>query len=223
MRLIPNVACALKIASQPSNVQIPKAERIGGMSGLKFGFAKVLVGLGGSFAGLIPDQRRGAASENCRRNTEEKGFEFHAHNVCTRPPFQSIRKSPALWLASGGGGRHICEAQASRGHGFSSGPELAGFDGACDAGFEFVGGGFEIEMRLQVKPEFRRHAEVAPKPQGGVGGDGALAVDDFVNAARRHADVFGQAVLRDAHWLEEFFVQDFAGRDVGQQFAFHSQ
>jgi len=69
---------------------------------------------------------------------------------------------------------------------------------------------FQVVVGLQVEPELRRHAKVTPKPQGGTRGDGSLALDNFINAARGHADVFSQSVLGDAHRFEEFLNQDFA-------------
>ena len=73
----------------------------------------------------------------------------------------------------------------------------------------------QIIMRLQVEPELRRHLEVAPQAQGGVGGDRALTLDDLVDAARWNANVQGEPVLANAHRLEKLLGQDFTRGDVG--------
>ena len=69
-------------------------------------------------------------------------------------------------------------------------------------------------MSLQVQPEFGSHAEIAPQAQGGVRRNGPLAFDNFVDAARRHAQVFRQPVLGDIHGPEKLLGQDFPRRDV---------
>ncbi|MGH8694308.1 MAG: PIN domain-containing protein [Burkholderiales bacterium] len=46
-----------------------------------------------------------------------------------------------------------------------------------------------------------------------VGGDGALAADDFADALGRHADLLGQPILADPHRLQKLFEQHFAGCD----------
>ena len=44
---------------------------------------------------------------------------------------------------------------------------------------------FQVVVRLQVEPELWRQAEVAAQSQGRVRSDGALALDDFIDAARK--------------------------------------
>ncbi|MBU6409054.1 MAG: hypothetical protein KGR98_01580 [Verrucomicrobia bacterium] len=40
---------------------------------------------------------------------------------------------------------------------FGNWPELAGFDGAGDTRFQFIGGGFEVKMGLQIQPPAGAH------------------------------------------------------------------
>jgi hypothetical protein len=46
----------------------------------------------------------------------------------------------------------------------------------------------QLIIGLQTDEETVRHFEIARQPQVGVGGDGALAQDDLVDAPRRYAD-----------------------------------
>jgi hypothetical protein len=68
----------------------------------------------------------------------------------------------------------------------------------------------KVVARLEVQPEPIRGAEVTGEPKGGVSGDGALAVDNLIDASRRNADVLGESVLTNAHRLEELLEQDLA-------------
>ena len=77
-----------------------------------------------------------------------------------------------------------------------------------------------VVLGLQVHPEARLHAEEQAQPQGRIGGDGALAVDQVADAAGRHVDVCRQLARGDAHGFHEVFQQDFAGVDFVQQFEF---
>ena len=70
----------------------------------------------------------------------------------------------------------------------------AGGDAALDF-LAMVGcGDGQVMRHLKVQPEFRRRAEIARQPQGGVGGDPAPFVDDFPDAGRRHAQSQGQSI-----------------------------
>jgi len=46
--------------------------------------------------------------------------------------------------------------------------------------------------RLQIEPEFRRGPEPVAKAQGGVAGEGLLAVDDLRDPVGRHVDLARQ-------------------------------
>lgn len=81
----------------------------------------------------------------------------------------------------------------------------------------------QFVIGLEVEPELRAVAEVLREAERGVGGDGALAMHDFIDAARRDADVFREPVFGEAERLEKFFDQHFAGRDEWEQFGFHIQ
>ena len=76
----------------------------------------------------------------------------------------------------------------------------------------FFGNGSVIRD-LPAQPPTVAEAEVAAEPKVSVCRDGALARDDFADPLCRYADVFGEAVLRKAKWLEEFFFKHLAGRD----------
>ena len=78
----------------------------------------------------------------------------------------------------------------------------------------------QFVIGLEVEPELRAVAEVLGKAERGVRGDGALAMHDFIDAARRDADVFRKPVFGKAERLEKFFDQHFAGRDEREQFGF---
>ncbi len=53
-------------------------------------------------------------------------------------------------------------------------------------------------VRLEIEPHIGGPAEVAFEPQGGVHGEGALALHDLVDAPGRDANVLGDAVFREA-------------------------
>lgn len=58
--------------------------------------------------------------------------------------------------------------------------------------------GFKVKSSLEVEPELFRRAKVSREPDSGVSTHGPGAVDDFVDASWRDADVEGYPVLRDA-------------------------
>ena len=61
---------------------------------------------------------------------------------------------------------------------------------------------FEVVVSLQIDPETVGGAEGSGQPQGGVGADRPLAVNDFIDPARWHVDDLGQAVLTDGQRAE---------------------
>ena len=80
----------------------------------------------------------------------------------------------------------------------------------------------DVVIGLEVQPELRGGAEILAEADRGIDRDRACAADDFVDAARRNADVLGQAVFGDAQRRQEFFGENFAGRDEREQlFFFH--
>jgi hypothetical protein len=62
----------------------------------------------------------------------------------------------------------------------------------------------------------RGYAEQAAEAHGGVGGDGAVACADFVDAALGHADGFRNFVASQSQRFDEVAQQDFAGMDRRQ-------
>jgi len=80
---------------------------------------------------------------------------------------------------------------------------------------ELIFGHVQIIVHLQPEPELRRHVEVARQTQRRIRGNAPLALDDFVNPSRRHADVQGQAVLAKGHGFEKL-VQEYLARVYGR-------
>ena len=74
-----------------------------------------------------------------------------------------------------------------------------------------LAGDGRVVVGLSVKPPSIAAPKVPAQPKVGVGGDGPLAGDDVTDPLRRHADVLGQAVFRQAKGLEKFIVVHFAG------------
>lgn len=75
-----------------------------------------------------------------------------------------------------------------------------------------------IVVGLEVKPDFGGPAEVALEAERGIGSDGPLAFDDFIDAPGRDANILCQAVFGKAQRGEEIFAQDFAGMDGSECF-----
>lgn len=71
---------------------------------------------------------------------------------------------------------------------------------------------------LKIEPEFGAGSEVAGGAQGGVGGDVAFLIYDFTDAAYGDVQLAGEGVDADAERFHEFFAEDFAGVDGGQEF-----
>jgi len=52
-------------------------------------------------------------------------------------------------------------------------------------------------------------------------GDGPLALDDLIDAARRHPDVHRQPILAQTHRFEKVLCENFSRSDICRQFDFH--
>ncbi len=76
-------------------------------------------------------------------------------------------------------------------------------------GIEFLLREAQVVVALEVLPELRAGAEVDAEPDGRVRRDGALAADDAVHAGRGNVQVEREAVLADAHRVEELLLEDF--------------
>lgn len=88
--------------------------------------------------------------------------------------------------------------------------------GGLDAGDEFAalaGEGPEVAFHLDAVPEGVGLAEEDAETDGHGRGDGALAEHDLVDRPGRHADGAGHGILGNAHGLEVFLQQYFAGSD----------
>lgn len=88
--------------------------------------------------------------------------------------------------------------------------------GGADFGGELLAlfaQGAEVTFDLQAVPELGRLVEERTEADGHDGGDRAVAEDDLVDRAGRHADGAGHGVLGNPHGGEVFLKQDFAGCD----------
>ena len=54
--------------------------------------------------------------------------------------------------------------------------------------FRFIWGAAKIELHLQVEPDFRGGSQFIGKVEGGIGGDAALAVNQFIEFGGGPAD-----------------------------------
>jgi len=68
----------------------------------------------------------------------------------------------------------------------------------------------DVVLGLEVQPEPGLHAEEQSESKRGVRGDGALAIDQLADPARRNIDVRRKLASADAHGLHEILQQDFA-------------
>lgn len=71
-------------------------------------------------------------------------------------------------------------------------------------------------MALDSGPELDGGAEKAGQSQRRVRTDAGSAPADFVDAHGRNANILGQSVLADAHRLQKFLKEDFAGMYGGK-------
>src|SRR5262245_6321877 len=65
--------------------------------------------------------------------------------------------------------------------------------------------------RLRAQPVTVRQPEESTQAKIGIGRHRALSRDDVADPLRRHADLLGEPVLRDAHRLEELLQKELAG------------
>lgn len=73
----------------------------------------------------------------------------------------------------------------------------------------------KVKVALKIEPELRGDAKVASETQRSVCRDAPVAMNNFVDPPGRDADVLRQAVLRNAHRLEELLHKDLARVDRG--------
>lgn len=129
----------------------------------------------------------------------------HVLDACTSRPgskeFEQLRHFPAQTSGS-----------------LSCCGRRAGTDSRQDC-FVSIFGELPVVVRLKVEPDLCGPCEVAGKADGGVRGEGAAAFHDFVDAARRNADVLCQAVFGKSQWDEEILAEDFTG--VNRSVSFH--
>lgn len=80
---------------------------------------------------------------------------------------------------------------------------------------------FQIEGGLQIEPEALGQSKIPRQPEGSVCRDRAVAVHNLVDEARVYAYIVCQAILANAHRLEEFFQQHIT-RMYRREFLGHS-
>jgi hypothetical protein len=74
-------------------------------------------------------------------------------------------------------------------------------------------------VRLQPQEKPFGQSKIAGEPQVGIGRHDPLSEDDFVDAARRHMNGAGKAILAQRHRPQEIVQQDFARMRIGQEIA----
>src|SRR6185369_1647575 len=79
---------------------------------------------------------------------------------------------------------------------------------------DLAAAGRELVVGLQAEEEALRQAEVAGETQVRIGGDGALAEHDLVDAAWGHMKRVGERGVRQAHGLQELLPEDLARVEV---------
>ncbi len=73
----------------------------------------------------------------------------------------------------------------------------------------------EIVISLEPEKEAVRQPKIPGESQVRIGGDGALAQNDFIEAARRHMQRPREPILSEGEPFQKLFEQDFAGRGFG--------
>ena len=71
----------------------------------------------------------------------------------------------------------------------------------------------KVKVALQIEPELRGDAKATSETQRGVRRDAPVAMNNFLDAPGGDADILRQAVLRNAHGLEELLQEDLARVD----------
>jgi len=69
---------------------------------------------------------------------------------------------------------------------------------------------FQLVSGLKIQPESLTCTEEPGKPQSSIRGNVSLSVNNFVNATRGNADIFGQPILANAHWAQKLLQEDLA-------------
>jgi hypothetical protein len=87
-------------------------------------------------------------------------------------------------------------------------------DFLLELGAEVIALDLQIEPCLQVEPEPVTGPKIPGQAERRIRGDRASTMHDLIDAASRHADVLGEAILRNAQWLENVERQDLAGPAV---------
>ena len=82
-----------------------------------------------------------------------------------------------------------------------------------ERGFQGGFGDLLVVVGLEIEPHLGWPSEIAFEAQGGIHGEGTLALDDFVDPPGRDADVLGYPVFRKTEGDQEILAQDFAGMD----------
>jgi len=76
----------------------------------------------------------------------------------------------------------------------------------------------KIILQLKIEPELGVHSEKPLQPQGSVGGNHSLPVNDFADPIGGYPNVAGQLVDADLQRLQEIFFQN-CGMEDHQSFS----
>src|SRR2546425_550126 len=83
-------------------------------------------------------------------------------------------------------------------------------------------GHLDVVSRLKIQPESLRNAEISGQAYSRVRRDGALALNDLVDAASRNGDLLGELILRDVQRSKELLHEDLAWQSRGELLLRHS-
>lgn len=86
---------------------------------------------------------------------------------------------------------------------------------------QFLAGAPEVVFLLETEPEVRTVPEVTGQAERGVGRDGTTARNNSGDAAMRNTRIHGKAIPGQAHLVEEFRAEDFAGMREMKFLCFH--
>src|ERR1019366_7835954 len=67
-------------------------------------------------------------------------------------------------------------------------------------------GDSQVVVILKIEPKLRRYAEVFPQANGGVGADGPVSPDDFIDA--RKTESVSQRIAAQAQWFHELGLEN---------------
>ncbi len=133
---------------------------------------------------------------------------------------QSLPRSPRSKIRSIFPSRLLCSRFYGQGHLIILPCSRVDFYFSLQTIFQLLLSNLKVVMRLKVDPELRRHSKETTEPESRICRDGTLAMHNFIDAPRRHANVCSQSVLADIHRLQKFVRQNLTWMD-GRKVSFH--